>query len=101
MTITSNNANLYVLLIHQLQRWHEEITATPAVDVKEVAASYMFVADIPGLKGTDIKVYHAELTMRLVISKVAHNFLINIHWSTRNLRAIMAHSCRVLRSHVG
>ncbi|XP_002960432.2 17.3 kDa class II heat shock protein-like [Selaginella moellendorffii] len=30
--------------------------ATASVDVKELPASYVFVADVPGLKNTDIKV---------------------------------------------
>lgn len=39
--------------------------ATTAVDVKELAASYVFVADMPGLKHTDIKVSHPILNSRL------------------------------------
>lgn len=31
--------------------------ATTAVDVKEIATSYIFVADMPGLKHSDIKVH--------------------------------------------
>lgn len=30
--------------------------ATTAVDVKELAGSYIFIADMPGLKHSDIKV---------------------------------------------
>lgn len=37
-------------------QWEENIMASTAVDVKELATSYIFVADMPGLKHTDIKV---------------------------------------------
>lgn len=32
--------------------------ANTAVDVKELANSYIFIADMPGLKHTDIKVHN-------------------------------------------
>lgn len=35
--------------------------ATTAVDVKELATSYVFIADMPGLKHTDIKVSYIIL----------------------------------------
>ncbi len=43
--------------------------ATTAVDVKELAASYVFIADMPGLKHTDIKVSHTIFNSSLTFAE--------------------------------
>lgn len=43
--------------------------ASIAVDVKELATSYVFIADMPGLKHTDVKVINK---CRLIINNIYH-----------------------------
>lgn len=53
--------NCHVMTVPDIVVWcqccEKQVMASTPVDVMELAASYVFIADMPGLKHTDVKVY--------------------------------------------